>query len=124
MNLLRRLGRRLQNWRALGNSGELRLWVDDERPAPRGWYWATSVDEAIDVLASCVVVSMSTDHDLGLGGEAYRIFKWLADAKEIHGFSFWPEELVVHSENPVGRDNILALARRYGPYSGTHGRRA
>lgn len=124
MNLLRRVARRLGNWRALGNAGELRLWVDDERPAPAGWYWATTVDEAIDVLRSCVVVSMSTDHDLGLGGEAYKVVQWLVFMKEVGELSFWPEELVVHSENPVGRDNILALARRYGPYSGNHGRRA
>lgn len=95
------------------------LWVDDERPAPPGWYWAKTVEEAQDVLVSCFVERVSLDHDLGPGGEVYDLVKWLAHTREACGLDFWPAERPrVHSMNPVGRDNIEATIERYGRYGG------
>lgn len=43
----------------------MRLWVDDERPAPRGWYHARTAEEAIFLLDAEKIEEISLDHDLG-----------------------------------------------------------
>lgn len=96
------------------------LWLDDIRPAPDGWAWCRSVNEAIALIVTCAlagepVTHASLDHDLGDcaadGGDATRLTDWLAE----HGG--WPTKgLRVHSSNPVGTQAMLATANRYGPY--------
>lgn len=41
------------------------LWLDDIRPAPDGWTWVKTVDEAKKLLETGTVRAMSLDHDLG-----------------------------------------------------------
>jgi len=43
----------------------IRLWHDDVRPAPEGWVWAKTNEEAQEFLASAIVDEISLDHDLG-----------------------------------------------------------
>lgn len=42
----------------------MKLWVDDLRPAPAGWHWARTVNEAIRILASQDVTEVHLDHDI------------------------------------------------------------
>jgi hypothetical protein len=42
------------------------VWLDDVRPAPRGWRRARTPDEAINLLRTGRVTELSLDHDLGL----------------------------------------------------------
>lgn len=93
----------------------VRLWVDDVRPAPEGWLWVKSVNDALRVLQVSTVLEASLDHDLGDyavdGGDGYRIVDWMAEN------NVWPTEGVhVHSANPVGRQRIQGVVERYGPY--------
>lgn len=44
----------------------MKLWVDDVRPAPEGWTWARTNDEAKKWLAGGSVAECSLDHDMGL----------------------------------------------------------
>lgn len=92
-----------------------RLWLDDVRSAPEGWVWVRSVNAAIDVLQAGDVVEASLDHDLGDfagdGGDGSGVVDWMAE----HGC--WPADGVrVHSANPVGRERMLGVIARYGPY--------
>ena len=127
MGILSELRRRVGNFLAmrrvnsndgrLAQAGYLRLWVDDLRPAPRGWYHATSVEEAWSILTGCLVSDWSLDHDLGPGGEGYDLVKLLARYQHEFGFNFWPLHAPsYHTANPVGRDNMKAVVDRYGPY--------
>jgi len=114
---LARIRRRISNWWILQGWPGLNLWVDDERPAPPGWYHATSVEEAQDILVSCIVEKWSLDHDLGEGGETYDLVKWLARELHENDLNFWPGfPPTIHTQNPVGRENIRATVDRYGPY--------
>jgi hypothetical protein len=50
---------------------ELWLWLDDVRPAPHGWTWAKSVDEAISLVMIAEFGDVpwtraSLDHDMGM----------------------------------------------------------
>lgn len=116
--IFRELVRSANNW-INGSKDVVKLWVDDLRPAPRGWYWATSVDEAIGILMDCYVDTMSLDHDLGDegGGDTIKLVQKIVWLQEVAGVKVWPENRpLIHSMNPVGRDNMNALIDRYGPY--------
>lgn len=96
----------------------MKLWLDDVRKAPSGWMWAKNVGQAMQIIQAFVDSHLeweaaSFDHDLGNdpGGDAVKLVLWMAEN------DIWPEHRpAVHSMNPVGRDNLLALIHRYGPY--------
>jgi hypothetical protein len=89
----------------------IKLWVDDLRMPPDGtWEHAETSDEAIITLASGEVTEMSLDHDLGGEYTTRPIVIWLCYHPE-----HWPAIVRVHSMNPVGRDYLLAMIRRYKP---------
>lgn len=43
---------------------KVKLFVDDLRPQPEGWYLARTITEAIRILAFFDVVEVSLDHDI------------------------------------------------------------
>ena len=92
----------------------VRLWLDDIRPAPDGWAWARTVEEAVSLLERGEVAEASLDHDLGEQGaeEGYRLVVWMAEN------GVWPSEgMAVHSSsNPPGTRRRCGVIKRYGPY--------
>lgn len=94
----------------------MKLWVDDERPAPEGWYHALTSDAAIDILwinhSEAIgekVTEISLDHDLGGDDTTRRVVMWMAE------HDIWPEIIHVHTANPVGREWLEGMINRYGP---------
>jgi hypothetical protein len=97
----------------------MKLWLDDERDpkspkikeifgAKGDEIWVKTVEETIEYLKTGKINHISLDHDLGT------IKTGMDVAKFIEGAAFW--SLIpklnwrVHSQNPVGRKNmILAL---------------
>lgn len=93
------------------------LWLDDNRPAPEGWVWCRSVNEAIAVASRDAVTHMSLDHDLGVyatdGGDGAMFTDWLADPAH----DAWPATGIrVHSRNGVGVRTMLATIDRYSDF--------
>lgn len=111
----------------------MKLWIDDVRPAPEGWEWATNFDEAVAAFKNGEVTHASFDHDLGFykGAEdvtwdhttwkfgnyhhsdptGYDLILWVVQE------DMWPTEgCAVHSLNPVGHRAICDTIERYGPY--------
>ncbi len=100
----------------------MKLWVDDERPAPEGWVWVTRPAEAIRALATGTVTDLSLDHDLGIDPETNEpqttrpIVLWLCEMDAAHTRRrYWPDQVRVHSQNPVGRQWLEAMIDRYKP---------
>lgn len=114
----------------------VRVWLDDERVPPEGWLWVKTATHAISLISSIVpgqFEEMSFDHDLGwcqdcesnklcsetagdrclclCHKDGYDVAKWMEEN------DLWPRlQPRVHSMNPVGRKNILAvIERKYGP---------
>ena len=54
---------------------------------------------------------ISFDHDLGLEESGYDCAKWLVDYCLDHNLHL--PEFEVHSQNPVGKENILALLNNF-----------
>ncbi len=104
----------------------LRLWVDDERPAPDGWARVTTAAEAIRILGAYEVHDMSLDHDLGhcekcVGCKGYKSkcgcqchWSGYSVALFMATTGRWPEKKpTCHSANPAGKANIEATIERY-----------
>ena len=93
----------------------MKLWVDDERPAPEGWVWAKTVSEARWALMCGragwhqKVSEVSLDHDLGGDSTTREVVLWMCEN------DYWPEIIRVHTANPVGRDWLVGMINKYGP---------
>ena len=88
----------------------MRVWLDDIRPAPEGWVWVETVEEAIELMSSGEVLEASLDHDLGDGEqEGYALVLYMAEN------DLWPKEAIsVHSSNPPGAERMCGVIERYG----------
>lgn len=92
----------------------MKLWVDDVRlPPGPDWLWAETSHDAIIELARGGVAEMSLDHDLGGEDTTRPVVIWLC-----HNPDRWPRVVRVHSANPVGREYLLGMIRRYNPHYG------
>ena len=89
----------------------MKLWIDDIRPAPVGWAWAKTSKQAIRIIKDVKKVDIiSFDHDLG-GDDTTRPVMIYIITNEIP-----VGEVLCHSANPVGREWILEMAKRYLQY--------
>ena len=101
----------------------MKLWIDDVRPAPEGWAWAKTVNEAKDKIlireAVCalllpnrkVIELIDIDHDAGdyaqYGGDYIKLLDWLEETGRNY-------PIRIHSMNPVGVANMRAIIQRNG----------
>ena len=88
----------------------MRLWVDDLRDPPDAtWSWAKTSAAAIDMLkvAAGDVSEMSLDHDLGGDDTTRPVVLWMCENDT------WPARVSVHTANPVGREWLEGMIRRY-----------
>jgi hypothetical protein len=81
----------------------VRVWLDDERPAPDGWVHVRTPEEAIELLRGGGVEELSLDHDLGLDvgpreRTGYDVLLWLEE-EIAAGRARPPAVLAVHSGN-------------------------
>ena len=95
----------------------LNIWLDDIRPAPYGYVWVKSVNQAQRAILGAEnlgedIFELNLDHDLGDyakdGGDGIKLVLWLAETNR-----YYPIEL--HTMNPVGRENMQAIIDRYWP---------
>ena len=93
----------------------IKIWLDDIRPAPNGYFHCRNVNEAKLKIAHCEaekneIEVIDCDHDLGDhaadGGDGIKLIDWLAERK-----TFYPIKL--HTQNPVGRENMQLEINRY-----------
>lgn len=86
----------------------MKLYLDDERPAPPGWRLIRWPDEVIALLATGTVTDLSLDHDLGddARGTGYDVIVWIEHAVATSDFT--PPALTVHSANTAARIRMQA----------------
>lgn len=102
----------------------MKIWVDDMRPAPDGYVWCRSVNEAIyiiegndmyhwvpEMINDDPITIIDIDHDAGdyakYGGDYIRLLDWL----ETTGRNY---PIRIHSMNPVGVENMRRIIKRNG----------
>jgi hypothetical protein len=92
----------------------MKVWLDDERPAPLGWTRVRTVGDAIALFLSEEpfggIEAVSLDHDLGMADESgYDFLVWLE--RELHAGYVGPSRiprLSVHTANPPARKRMEA----------------
>jgi len=114
-------------------TGNIRLWVDDIRPAPEGWTLARTVTEAIRILDENVVEEISLDYDISLSvkvglihrpypcGETFepvaRFIRMMARRGILlHTMNYGNAgpykqkiKVAIHTASDEGRKNLLAI---------------
>lgn len=90
----------------------MKLWIDDLRPAPDGWVWAKTSNEALEIIGKTLLKNIeliSFDHDLGGDDTAVPIVNYIEE--RVVQFGDPAPLMLVHSQNPVGRDNLKRAIR-------------
>lgn len=101
----------------------MKIWIDDVRLPPQGYYWCKSVNEAIAFISFNQILYGTTkedyhkidlidiDHDAGVyasdGGDYIKLLDWL----EFVGYNY---PIHIHSMNPVGVANMRAIIQKNG----------
>lgn len=102
----------------------MKLWIDDVRPAPKGYVLCKSVNEAINICSQrltpwkeLLVEEIDLDHDAGDyakdGGDYSNFLSWL---EERYNLDEWKINTIfhIHSMNPVGKKNMLNIIKSNG----------
>lgn len=102
----------------------MKLWVDDERPAPDGedWLSVRSSQRAIETIKRwdearathqgvTRLEEVSLDHDLGGEDTGFKVLDWMIE------HNIWPEVLTIHTSNPPARKRMLQAANVEAPMS-------
>ena len=101
----------------------MKLWIDDLRPAPAGYTWVKTVNDAKWYIESAeeieeifptgtpVIKLIDIDHDAGdfvrNGGDYIKLLDWL----EATGRNY---PIRLHSMNPVGVQNMRVIINKNG----------
>lgn len=84
------------------------LYLDDLRPTPEGFERVYDYEEFIAFISKNGMPEfISFDHDLGLGKTGLDCAKWLVEFCLDNQVPL--PEFTVHSQNPVGKENIEML---------------
>lgn len=89
----------------------IKIWLDDERPAPEGWLRFYIPSEVIFALRNYPVHAVSLDHDLGFTEEGvemngYEVMRHLEE--EAFAGRTVPPIIDIHTANPVARERMEA----------------
>lgn len=103
----------------------MKLWIDDVRPAPEGYEWCKSVNEAIKAIVDTEeyakiprmfdcnfsITLLNIDHDAGDyasdGGDYIKLLDWLEETGRNY-------PIHIHSMNPVGVENMRRIIQKNG----------
>jgi hypothetical protein len=94
----------------------MKIWVDDVRPAPAGYFWAKTVKKAAIAIEEAEhlkvkIELIDIDHDAGDyasdGGDYVRLLDWLEETGRNY-------PIHIHSMNPVGVANMRAIIQKNG----------
>ena len=89
-----------------------KIYLDDVRTIPEGFIGLRSFKEFVTYIeANGLPYFISFDHDLGLQESGYDCAKWLV-AYCLDNEMKLPD-FVVHSQNPVGKQNIASLLSNF-----------
>ena len=99
----------------------MKLWVDDVRPAPEGYVWCQTVNQAkaeicyaegMEFFGERIEIELiDIDHDAGdcaqYGGDYIKLLDWLEETERNY-------PIRIHSMNPVGVENMRRIIQRNG----------
>jgi len=91
----------------------MKVWLDDERLAPKGWKRSKTAAQAVGRLVCDHVEEISLDHDLGdkhvPEQTGYTVLQWIE--REVFEFGFLPPVIHIHTANLAAREKMLSAVR-------------
>ncbi len=98
----------------------MKIFLDDERPAPSGWTLMRWPHEVIAALQTHRVTEISLDHDLGDDaiGTGYDVLVWLESTVAHHSFAL--SVIHIHTPNSAARPRMLAAVAQIQRLAQTH----
>lgn len=92
-----------------------KLYLDDVRPIPEGYIGVRTYTSFVAYITDNGLPDfISFDHDLGLQESGYDCAKWLVEFCLDHNLELPGFE--VHSQNPVGKENIRSLLQNFNKH--------
>jgi len=88
----------------------MNLFLDDSRPAPRGFRPVRTVRECIRALNGGNIRVISLDYNLGADQP-----KGIAVARHMVRKGIFPPVIIIHSNSPLGRMKMYRLLKRHKP---------
>ena len=91
----------------------MKLWIDDIRPAPDGFIWCKSINQAKAAITayehqySCDNILIDLDND---AADYFKILDWLEEKNIVDTGYFFK----IHSKNPVGIMKMEDIIRHNG----------
>ena len=105
----------------------MKIWIDDNRPAPDGYIWCKSTLNALHTIYKYrfnEITEIHLDHDAGMyakeGGDFINVLtelERLTSSKNAFKSAFWKNKcqemhFVLHSQNAVGVQTMRAIIER------------
>ena len=104
----------------------MKLWIDDEQPAPNGYVWCKTVYDAMNMILIAekgqydpfdnyhpwnIISVIDIDHDAGdfiqYGGNYIKLLDWLEETERNY-------PIHIHSTNSVDVENMKQIIKRNG----------
>lgn len=101
-------------WRKVEDT--MKVYLDDERVAPEGWTQVRWPEEAIELLKTGKVETISLDHCLGEGSECVSprtgsdVLAWIQEAVETS--DFMPPRMHIHTSDKEAKREMKGVAHR------------
>lgn len=96
----------------------MKIWLDDIRPAPKGWIWVKDFWEAKKIIHENPGKweAISLDHDLGDWQSkpektGYDVLMLIVDQFMMDDIE--PGTIHIHTANPVARERMIGVIKRY-----------
>jgi hypothetical protein len=90
----------------------IKVYLDDERATPVGWYRTFTVEQTIEKLESRQVTYLSLDNDLGIGfQEGHKVLDWLEE--QVYNDMTFPIPIItIHSANATRVQYMMRAAQK------------
>jgi hypothetical protein len=93
----------------------MKIYLDDVRPAPKGWILVKTASEMINYLETSNVVEISLDHDLGIEETGYDVLLYIEKKVVLEGYK--APLIHIHTANPVARIKMMQARNNILQYS-------
>ena len=102
----------------------MKIWIDDLRPAPLGYVWVKTINQAKEAIIETETRKLNSMYDMSFsielididhnagdfacdGGDYVKLLDWLEETKRNY-------PIHIHSMNPVGIENMRRIIQKNG----------
>lgn len=84
----------------------MKIWLDDEISAPKGWTWVRTTSQMIDMISSGDVTTIDLDYHLSTSKTGMDVLDWLE--QRLENGILPPETILIHTGDTFARARMRA----------------